>query len=152
MDSKLEELIQRYTEHYLESYKLSPLQAKIFSYVLIYGRKNDITFDQVIEYTKACKSSVSTSLNCLIQQNKIVFINKPNDRKKYYKVNKLFDLLEQTKNVISRELILIDDMIAYFESTAVNQQDKIQVSNISLFKNYLQQINTTIENTLTKIQ
>ncbi|UYW02346.1 hypothetical protein K5I29_05460 [Flavobacterium agricola] len=152
MDKTLEKLIDNYTEHCLESYKLSPLQAKIFAYVLIYGRKNEITFDQVIDYTKACKSSVSTSLNSLIDQKRIVFENKPNDRKKYYKINRMSDLLEHAKGIITRELVLIDDMIDYFQQTAENKDDLIQVNNIEAFKYYLEQINYTIDNTLTKIQ
>lgn len=152
MESRLEHLIDQYSQHYHENFKLSPLQAKIFAYVLIYGRKNEITFEQVIDYTKACKSSVSTSLNCLIDQKRIVFINKPNDRKKYYKINKLADVLEQAQKTIIKELFLIDDMIDYFDATAENSEDFKQVMNIKIFKDYLQEISQSINNTLTKIQ
>ena len=152
MDDRLEKLIEQYANHYHENFKLSPLQAKIFAYVLIYGRKNDITFEQVIEYTKACKSSVSTSLNFLIEQKKIVFINKPNDRKKYYKINKLSDVLVQAQKTILHELLLIDDMIDYFNETVETLDDLRQVNNIKVFKDYLQNISQSINNTLNKIQ
>jgi DNA-binding transcriptional regulator GbsR (MarR family) len=152
MDIRIEKLIQQYTLHYQENFKLSPLQSKIFAYVLIYGRKNDITFEQVIDYTKACKSSVSTSLNFLIDQKRIVYNNKPNDRKKYYKINKLSNTLEHAQKTISQELLLIEDMLAYFNETAQTLDDNKQVNNIKLFKEHLQQISLTINNTLNKIQ
>ena len=152
MIHRLEKLVTKYTQHFQENSRLSPLQAKILAYIFIYGAKNDITFEQIIEYCNASKSSVSTSLNFLREHKKIIYINKPNDRKKYYKINRLLDVLQQTQKTIVSELDLLDDVISYFDETAEKSNDFIQVNNLKILKEYLEQVSIYINNTLNKIQ
>jgi HTH-type transcriptional regulator, glycine betaine synthesis regulator len=45
-----------------------------------------MTFDDIVKFLNASKSSISNSLNYFLQRNRIVYFTKPGDRKRYFKI------------------------------------------------------------------
>jgi DNA-binding transcriptional regulator GbsR (MarR family) len=82
---------------YFEKNKLlSPLSARIFS-MLILTDKDGLSFDEIIEGLDSCKSSVSTNLQLLQNQGRVVYFTKPGNRKRYFKIapNDIFVQLDK---------------------------------------------------------
>ena len=152
MDSKQEKLINSYTTHFNKNFNLAPLQAKIMAYILIMGKKSGVTFEDVLTYTQASKSSVSTTLNSLMDRNSITYHHKPHDRKKYFTPNKLSSLLERTIRIIQSELLLLVDMIDYYEGIEENETHTKQINNIRIYKNHLEGIEVSVRETLQKLE
>lgn len=154
MHPKQEKLIHKYAAHFHENYKMGPLQAQIFSYVLIIGKKQGVTFDDILQYTKASKSSVSININCLLDKKSIFYINKPNDRKKYFLPNKLSSVLERTEFIIKKDIELLYEMIDYYEEIKVNdnENDFKHINNMRLFKDHLEKIEKSLVETLKKFE
>ena len=63
--------------------KLSPIGARIFATLFI-NKENGATFDDLVHFLGASKSTISTNLQSLTKSNMIVYFTKPGDRKKYY--------------------------------------------------------------------
>ncbi len=62
---------------------LSPIGARIFATLFIH-KENGTTFDDLVHFLGASKSTISTNLQNLTKSNMIVYYTKPGDRKKYY--------------------------------------------------------------------
>ncbi|MEQ8218297.1 MAG: MarR family transcriptional regulator [Arenibacter sp.] len=92
--------IKKLTEElgvYFEQNKiLSPLSARIFS-MLILTDKDGLSFEEIIEGLDSCKSSVSTNLQLLQTQGRVVYFTKPGNRKRYFKIasNDIFVQLDK---------------------------------------------------------
>lgn len=69
----------------LESLGASPLQSRIIG-LLILHTPEGLTFDEIVEFLGASKSSVSTALNFFLSSKHIVYFTKPGDRKRYFKI------------------------------------------------------------------
>lgn len=148
MHPKQERLIRSYAEHFHENYKMGPLQAQIFGFVLIIGKKQGVTFDDILCYTKASKSSVSTSINCLLERKSIFFEHKNNERKKYFFPNNLASVLERTDKIIKKDIELLIEMMSYYEDVKETENDNKHLNNIRLFKDHLEKIEKSIQDTL----
>ena len=92
--------IKKLTEElgvYFEQNKiLTPLAARIFS-LLILTDKDGLSFEEIIEGLDSCKSSVSTNLQLLQTQGRVVYFTKPGNRKRYFKIapNDIFVQLDK---------------------------------------------------------
>lgn len=148
MHPKQEKLIRLYADHFHENYKMGPLQAQIFGYVLIIGKKQGVTFDDILCYTKASKSSVSTSINCLLDRKSIYYNHKNNERKKYFYPNNLASVLERTEKIIKKDIELLIEMMSYYEDVKENENDNKHLNNMRLFKDHLEKIEKSIQDTL----
>ena len=86
-----------------KEHKLAPVAARIFSTVIITGKKG-ITFDELVTGLNAGKSTVSTHLDHLQATNRIEYYTKSGDRKRYF--------------IVKPDLMLnyIDDMTAKWEA------------------------------------
>ncbi|MGI9526079.1 MAG: GbsR/MarR family transcriptional regulator [Weeksellaceae bacterium] len=73
---------------YMQLYGFPPLTANIYTYLLFDYEHEGITFEELVETTQASKSSVSNSLNRLLESNYIEFFTKIEERKRFYRVNK----------------------------------------------------------------
>ena len=80
------ELVEKLGVHFENTYRLAPVAARILSYVVLNG-KSGTTFDEIVTYLNASKSTISTHLNHLQGIKKIVYFTKPGDRKKYFIIN-----------------------------------------------------------------
>nr|WP_320119609.1 MarR family transcriptional regulator [uncultured Marinifilum sp.] len=79
-------LVERYGLFMEKQDKLAPIAARIFATLLI-NKENGTTFDELVNFLEASKSTVSTNLKTLQKIEYIDFFTKPGDRKKYFILN-----------------------------------------------------------------
>lgn len=83
---KKKHLVEKLGVHFENNYRLAPVAARIFSYIVLNGRSGT-TFEDLVINLGASKSTISTHLNNLLALKKIVYFTKPGDRKKYFMIN-----------------------------------------------------------------
>lgn len=81
------EIHHRLASFYGELFGLPPLAAKIYAMLLFDTEKTGVSFEEIIEYYAASKSSVSTNINLLLHANLIKDITKKEIRKRYFIFN-----------------------------------------------------------------
>ncbi|GGW26473.1 GbsR/MarR family transcriptional regulator [Arenibacter certesii] len=88
---------------------LAPLAARIYA-TLILSSNAGLTFDEIIEITAACKSSVSSNLNVLLQLDYVEFYTKTGDRKRYFKTSPNFvkNAMSHYGSLLKKELEVIN--------------------------------------------
>jgi DNA-binding transcriptional regulator GbsR (MarR family) len=72
-----------------EKFGLTPMQGRIISYFTV-SDPPEKTFEELVTYFKASKSSVSNSLNFLLQNKIIDYKTFPSDRKRYFFITDSF--------------------------------------------------------------
>ena len=72
-----------------EKFGLTPMQGRIISYLTV-SDPPEKTFDELVKYFKASKSSISYSLNFLLQNKIIDYKTFPSDRKRYFFITDAF--------------------------------------------------------------
>jgi DNA-binding transcriptional regulator GbsR (MarR family) len=72
-----------------EKFGLTPMQGRIVAYFTI-SDPPEKTFDELVKYFKASKSSVSNSLNYLLQNKLIDYKTFASDRKRYFFITDSF--------------------------------------------------------------
>ena len=83
-----EPIFQDLVKFYHNIYKMPPLSAKIYSYLIFDFDQEGIPFDEFVEVVSASKSAISTGIIYLLNLNFIVDINKIDERKRYFALNK----------------------------------------------------------------
>ncbi|MCM4150484.1 transcriptional regulator [Arenibacter sp. N53] len=137
--------IQNLTEElgvYFEQNKiLSPLSARIFS-MLILTDKEGLAFDEIIEGLESCKSSVSTNLQLLQTQGRVVYFTKPGNRKRYFKIapddifvqlDKKIEQWEKEKNIHLKVYDFKKKLYQKKDITAENNRGLQYTKNYALF-------------------
>jgi len=87
-ENKNRETIEE-TGKVFEKFGLTPMQGRIISYFTV-SDPPEKTFDELVTYFKASKSSVSNSLNFLLQNKIIDYKTFPSDRKRYFFITDSF--------------------------------------------------------------
>ena len=131
-------------------FSLTPLSAKIYAYLAFDFEKNGLTFDDLVDTFCASKSSVSSSVNFLLNANLIKTINKIDERKRYFIINNDFVKIrfEEIANRMKQEIKILDQLNNYRES----QLESSQLSErYSIYRNLLEKNIENIENTLNKL-
>lgn len=67
-----------------ESEGLSPAVARVMGLLLV-SNKVELTFDEIRETLNLSKSATSNALNISMKLNRVEYITKPGDRKRYFK-------------------------------------------------------------------
>ncbi len=79
-------LVESYGLFMEKQEKLAPIAARIFATLLI-DKENGSTFEELVNFLGASKSTVSTNLKTLQKTEIITYHTKPGDRKKYFTLN-----------------------------------------------------------------
>jgi DNA-binding transcriptional regulator GbsR (MarR family) len=87
-EKKIREAIEE-TGKVFEKFGLTPMQGRIISCFIV-SDPPEKTFDELVKYFKASKSSVSNSLNFLLQNKIIDYKTFPSDRKRYFFITDSF--------------------------------------------------------------
>jgi DNA-binding transcriptional regulator GbsR (MarR family) len=87
-EKRIRETIEE-TGKVFEKFGLTPMQGRIMSYFTV-SDPPEKTFDELVKYFKASKSSVSNSLNYLLQNKLIDYKTFPSDRKRYFFITDSF--------------------------------------------------------------
>ena len=144
------EIYQELIDFYGGIFSLPPLSAKIYAYLIFDFDKKGHTFDELVETFCASKSSISSSVNFLLNANLIKTINKIDERKRYFVFNDDFVKFrfEEIVNRLKREIKILDQLNNYRES----QLESSQLSErYSIYRRLLEKNIENIENTLNKL-
>jgi DNA-binding transcriptional regulator GbsR (MarR family) len=147
-----EELIEELGIHFENLYHLPPLATRIHAALILNGDKG-FTFDEIIGFTDASKSSVSTSLNLLLKTDKIEYFTKSGDRKRYFRKKR-----DYLKARLNNYKALIDKEISIFEKTLVFLQEsepeayKNHLCFTTVYTNYLKDSKQLLESTLLQLE
>ena len=144
------EIYQELIDFYGGIFSLPPLSAKIYAYLIFDFDKKGHTFDELVETFCASKSSISASINFLLNANLIKTVNKIDERKRYFVFNDDFVKFrfEEIVNRLKREIKILDQLNNYRES----QLESSQLSErYSIYRSLLEKNIENIENTLNKL-
>ena len=144
------EIYQELIDFYGGVFSLPPLSAKIYAYLIFDFDKKGQTFDDLVETFCASKSSISASINFLLNANLIKTVNKIDERKRYFVFNDDFVKFrfEEIVNRLKREIKILDQLNNYRES----QLESSQLSErYSIYRRLLEKNIENIENTLNKL-
>jgi len=75
---------------------MTPVEARVLA-LLIVSDETELTFDEIREMLDISKSATSNALNILQKTNKVEYITKSGDRKRYFR-SKLFTWKQDTEN------------------------------------------------------
>jgi len=144
------EIYQELIDFYGGVFSLTPLSAKIYAYLAFDFEKNGLAFDDLVETFCASKSSVSSSVNFLLNANLIKTINKIDERKRYFIINEDFVKIrfEEIVNRMKREIKILDQLNDHREQEKenINQSERYKI-----YKSLLEKNIENIENTLNKL-
>lgn len=140
-------LIEELSLHFEREHKLPPLASKIYS-ILILSKSETLTFEEIIDFTRASKSSVSNQLNFLIEEGRVNFIFKEDKRKRYFKTkcDYLKKTLELNLEKTEREIEMLSKVIQYKKDEKLNQK------HVTLFKDHLESEKKKILDTLKNVE
>jgi DNA-binding transcriptional regulator GbsR (MarR family) len=152
MDNEREELIESFGIHFEKQYNIPPLAGRILSTLIIDGCKSGLTFESLIEKTKASKSSVSTNLNLLLKTNRIEYFTLVGDRKKYFKSAPLSQRLKNYLTLIDQEIILVDKLKHFRKAHRSSEKEEINFQNMCAYKQHLTQVEEILKATISKFK
>ena len=146
-----EKIFQDAVKFYSTVLNLPPLASKIYSYLIFDFDKVGITFDEFVEVFSASKSSVSTSLNLLINSELIIDVNKMDERKRYFFANDDYKKIRFEKIVqkMQDELNLIEDLRKFRRLRKV--EDKDYEDKMEVYKSLLNKNIVNIQESLNKL-
>ena len=133
---------------YGKTYNLPPLAAKIYSYLIFDFERKGVPFDEFVEVFSASKSSVSTSLNLLLNLNIINDFNKIDERKRFFVMNEKYMKVRFEEIIVKmeRELLILDKLKSFRNPTDENSLRKFAIysnlfnKNIANIKDSLDQL------------
>ena len=88
LEKKLRETVED-TGKVFEKFNLTPMQGRIVAYFTI-SDPPEKTFDELVKFFRAIKSSISNSLNYLLQSKIIDYKTYVSDRKRYFFITDQF--------------------------------------------------------------
>ena len=144
------EIYQELIEFYGTLFNLPPLSAKIYAYLIFDFDKKGHTFDELLEVFCASKSSISSSINFLLNNNLIKTINKIDERKRYFIINDDFVKIrfEEILNRMKKEISIVEKIQKFSEQ--INQKTE-KPTRFEIYREMLEKNRDNIENTLKKL-
>ena len=144
------EIYQELIEFYGTLFNLPPLSAKIYAYLIFDFDKKGHTFDEFLEVFCASKSSISSSINFLLNNNLIKTINKIDERKRYFIINDDFVKIrfEEILNRMKKEISIVEKIQKFSEQ--INQEAE-KSTRFEIYREMLEKNRDNIENTLKKL-
>ena len=144
------DIYQELVDLYGEIFSLPPLSAKIYAYLIFDFETKGLSFDDLVKVFSASKSSISTSINFLLNIHLIKPISKFDERKRYFIINDEFVSI-RFKDIVSymnREIHILKKLNTY-RGTFYHNQPLLDRFNI--YKSLLENNVENIEDTLKKI-
>lgn len=91
---------------YFEKSGMQPAASRILALLMI-SDNTELTFDEIIEALNISKSAASNSINLLLNMNKIEYVTKPGDRKRYFK-NRIEHWRQDMRKSVQEQMCLAD--------------------------------------------
>lgn len=103
-----EEIVEEMGVYFEQAQNISPLAARIKSLLLI-SSTDGYSFDEIVDFFKSSKSSISTNIKHLLDIESIEYFTKPGERKRYFrsKQNYLQTTLKRFHQQITEELVIV---------------------------------------------
>lgn len=145
------ELYQEITEHYESYYNLQPLTARIYALLVFNNCQFGLTFDDFVEIFQVSKSSVSHSVNTLIELNFIEQIKKDNERKRFFRVHK--DLFLMRLQDVYKRLQQEKHINSQLQKYRNNNNPSIFDPNaVALYISHLDEVTSSIHKTIENLK
>ena len=141
-------------ELFRQMHHLSPMAAKILSVLAIEGCSAGLTFEELLERLHTSKSTLSTSINLLLDKDLVYYHVKEGKRRKYLKSFPFDKRFEGFLRLIRYE----KDFTIRFQQYMKEQNDiqpffpEKRISNLGLFLDYLEQIEGLTQDFLKKLK
>ena len=142
-------LVERYGLFMEKQEKLTPIAARIFATLLV-NKENISTFDELVTFLGASKSTISTNLKSLQKSDTVYFFTKPGDRKKYFTLNPIGFLsrIEDDLKMYKTEHQLLTEVVDFKkEANEIlnNTDEKFELSQDTPYLDYLTNTITIIK-------
>jgi DNA-binding transcriptional regulator GbsR (MarR family) len=144
-EKKIRETIEETGKVY-EKFGLTPMQGRIVAYFTI-SDPPEKTFDEIVKFFKASKSSISNSLNSLLQSKIIDYKTFISDRKRYFFItdtffrvyfSKVLDNVKELKGQAYRTVAMRSP-----EHPGVSEKILKWIENANVFEESLEKIITS---------
>ena len=114
VEDKKKDIVERYGLFMEKSLNFAPIEARIFSTLLLAERKG-ATFEDLVKFLGASKSTVSTNLQKLSSMAVVDYYTKPGDRKKYFHLSPVgfVSFLDEDINKFKSERKLVIEVIEF---------------------------------------
>ncbi len=148
---KKEKLVEEIGVYFEKEQQLSPLAARIFALLMLCSGSGH-TFDELVEYTNASKSSVSTSIQLLLNKGSVEYFTKPGERKRFFRLSKTYveiNLKDYQKR-IEEELKMLEKVNA-FNQQYNTPKYKSHKEFGEIYKRYLQVNYENLESIIHKL-
>lgn len=83
LEEKRRKLIELLGLYFERQKMVPPVGSRILATLILNGNRGT-TFDELVHDLEASKATVSTSINTLLAQKRVVYFTKPGDRKRYH--------------------------------------------------------------------
>ena len=131
-------LVEKLGVNFEKSKILAPVAARIFA-TLILTEKKGITFEELVEVLNASKSTISTHLEHLQSLNKISYVTRPGDRKRYFIIhpNLILNYIDEMIEKWNNEKSIHQDIIDYKKKRKQKTEKEDPECDIEFNKNFL---------------
>jgi DNA-binding transcriptional regulator GbsR (MarR family) len=146
-ETRIRETIEE-TGKVFEKFGVTPMQGRIISYFTV-SDPPEKTFDELVRYFKASKSSISNSLNFLLQNKIIDYKTFASDRKRYFFITDSF-----FRVYFKKVLENVTELKEYAYRTVSMRTPEYPLANEKILK-WIENANSfqeTLETTLQSIQ
>lgn len=132
------ELIEKLGVNLEKLHKMAPVAARIFA-TLILSKKKGVTFEELVEELNASKSSISTHLESLQTLNKVSYITRPGDRKRYFIIhpNLILNIINEMVEKWDNEKSIHQDIIEFKEKQQQNSEGDEHDFDVEFNKDFL---------------
>ena len=140
------EIFREMVNFYGEAFHLPPLAAKIYAYLVFDFEREGVSFDEFVEIFSASKSSVSSSLNLLLNLNIIKDFNKIDERKRFFVMNEKYmkirfgEIIEK----MEQELWILENLKKFRNNKCPVAQQKFETYT-DLFNKNITNIKETLD-------
>jgi DNA-binding transcriptional regulator GbsR (MarR family) len=116
------------------------LAARIYILLLLSDRSG-LSFDEVRDFMDASKSSISANINLLLQGERINFLTKPGDRKRYFKPSPRFlnIRLEESLGLLKKETEIVNQIMTFNTENNINGFEEVQ-TKLEKYAEHLQEV------------
>jgi len=150
-EEEKKKLVEEVGLSFERKHNFAPLAARIYALMILCPYEGH-TFEQIIDLTNASKSSVSTSLNLLLQLRYVEYFTETGDRKRHFRSTKhhLQRILEEQLISVQEDLSIVQKLNKF--NCAHNPRKFIKNESIGLiFQEYLISQERNIKTTIQKM-
>ncbi|MCF4100540.1 transcriptional regulator [Gillisia sp. M10.2A] len=154
--SRKNQLIERMGVYLENEDNMAPLEARIFSTLILTGKKG-ITFEQLVTDLCASKSTICTHLNTLQVSGRANYYTKTGDRKRYFTVapNRLIQVMDEmlqkwnSQYDIHKEALEYKELVNTLEETSLEHEFDLEFHQDYL--QFLEEVSASVQKLKNKI-